>query len=223
MIGQYWSRDLNTGLWLVNTDHSTWILVSDWSILVTWSEYWPVIGQYRSRDLNTVPSFVDKDHVTIILDSDWMIKIMWLEYWTRIGQYLPFWPSVIIPQYIFIFHIADGSTGARASGRTGTLITRAGTASDWSQYWPQYWPLIGRWSEERESGPGRRSLDRELTSASANSSFSRKISASAAPGGASTATAGIDKNLHFPIIQKNLSEFPPLRPSFLINALPTSN
>ena len=62
----------------------------------------------------------------------------------------------------------------------------------------------GRWSEEREvaqqPGPGRLSLDRELTrghqeagvtSASANSSFTRKISANTAPGGASTATAGL--------------------------------
>ena len=30
LIGQRWSRDLNTGLWLVNTDHVTSILASDW-------------------------------------------------------------------------------------------------------------------------------------------------------------------------------------------------
>ena len=35
LIGQYWSRDLITGLWLVNTCLITWILASDWSILVT--------------------------------------------------------------------------------------------------------------------------------------------------------------------------------------------
>ena len=33
LIGQYRSRDLDTGLWLVNTDHVTWILASDWSEL----------------------------------------------------------------------------------------------------------------------------------------------------------------------------------------------
>ena len=76
------------------------------------------------------------------------------------------------------------------------------------QYWPQYWPLIGRWSEDRESGPGRRSLDRELTFASANSSFSRKISASAVPGGASTATAGLDKKLHFSSFRRICLSFP---------------
>ena len=30
LIGQYWSHDLNTGLWLVNTGHVTWILDCDW-------------------------------------------------------------------------------------------------------------------------------------------------------------------------------------------------
>ena len=29
------------------------VLVSDWSIHVTWPQYWPLIGQYMSRDLNT--------------------------------------------------------------------------------------------------------------------------------------------------------------------------
>ena len=75
LIGQYRSRDLNTGVWLVNTGHVTlileycslintglWlvntgrvtlILACDWSTQVTWPEYWPVIGQYKSRDLNT--------------------------------------------------------------------------------------------------------------------------------------------------------------------------
>ena len=28
-----WSRDLYTGLWLVNTDHVTWILAPDWLML----------------------------------------------------------------------------------------------------------------------------------------------------------------------------------------------
>ena len=33
LIGQYRSFDLNTGLWLVNMDHVTWILSSDWIIM----------------------------------------------------------------------------------------------------------------------------------------------------------------------------------------------
>ena len=31
LIGPKWSRDLDTGLWLVQSDHMTWILASDWS------------------------------------------------------------------------------------------------------------------------------------------------------------------------------------------------
>ena len=34
----------NTGLWLVDTDHVTWILASDWLMFITWPEYWLVIG-----------------------------------------------------------------------------------------------------------------------------------------------------------------------------------
>ncbi len=80
---------VNTGLWLANTDHVTTILTSDWSILITWLEYWPhnlntglwlvntyhmwpeywsLIGQYWSRDLNT---------------GLWML-IMWSQYWPLI-------------------------------------------------------------------------------------------------------------------------------------------
>ena len=36
-----WSRDLNTGLWLVSAGHVTWMLVSDWS------RVWP--SQHRSQ------------------------------------------------------------------------------------------------------------------------------------------------------------------------------
>ena len=48
VIGQYWSPDLNTGFWLVNTSHVTWILDCDWSILITWLENWPLIGLHLS-------------------------------------------------------------------------------------------------------------------------------------------------------------------------------
>ena len=59
LVNMYLSRDHNTGLWFVNTDHVTWILASNWSILVIWPEYWPLIGQYWSRDLNTDPWLVN--------------------------------------------------------------------------------------------------------------------------------------------------------------------
>ena len=39
------SRDLDTGLWLVQSDNVIWILASDWSRVITWSGYWPLIGQ----------------------------------------------------------------------------------------------------------------------------------------------------------------------------------
>ena len=32
-------------LWLVETDHVTWIPASDWSRQITWPEYWPLIGR----------------------------------------------------------------------------------------------------------------------------------------------------------------------------------
>ena len=66
------------GLWLVNYEHvtsilasdwsiqttwdMTWILASDWSTLVTWPQYWPLIGQFISRET-------------------------WLGYWPLIRQY----------------------------------------------------------------------------------------------------------------------------------------
>ena len=60
LIGQYWSRDLKTGLLLVNIGLVTWIwkLDSYWSIKVTWpwlvnTSQVTLIGQYKSRDLNT--------------------------------------------------------------------------------------------------------------------------------------------------------------------------
>ena len=31
LIGREWSHDLDTGLWLVESNHMTWILASDWS------------------------------------------------------------------------------------------------------------------------------------------------------------------------------------------------
>ena len=44
---EYLSRDLNTGLWLVNTGHMTWTLAFDWAVIVTWPEYWPLIGRWE--------------------------------------------------------------------------------------------------------------------------------------------------------------------------------
>ena len=61
LICQDRSRDLNTGLWLVQASPGqprSWpraapVLASDWTAQVTWSEYCALIWQDRSRDLNT--------------------------------------------------------------------------------------------------------------------------------------------------------------------------
>ena len=44
LIGQHWSRDLNTGLWLVDKDHVTSMLASNWSKGIMWHEYCVLIG-----------------------------------------------------------------------------------------------------------------------------------------------------------------------------------
>ena len=62
LIGQQWSQDLDTGLWLVSSDHGTWILASDWSAVITGPGYWPLIGQQWSRDLDTGLWSVERQH-----------------------------------------------------------------------------------------------------------------------------------------------------------------
>ena len=64
----------NNGSLPAELDMNTMKLASDWSILVTWPGYWPVIGQYWSRDLNTGLWLVNTGHVTSILASDWSIQ-----------------------------------------------------------------------------------------------------------------------------------------------------
>ena len=93
VIGQYWSRDLNTDVWLVQDEERMGKLEDelkdarnkaedadkqydevspDWSIQITWPEYWHLIGQYRSRDLNTDTWLVETSHVTLILTCNWL-------------------------------------------------------------------------------------------------------------------------------------------------------
>ena len=40
LIGREWTRDLDTGLWLAESDHVTWILASDWLRVFTWMLLW---------------------------------------------------------------------------------------------------------------------------------------------------------------------------------------
>ena len=65
LIGWGRSRDLNTSLWLVEADHVTWTLASDWLRQITWHEHGPLIGRDRSRDMNTSLWLVEADHVTL--------------------------------------------------------------------------------------------------------------------------------------------------------------
>ena len=51
LIGWEWSRDLDTSLWLAESDHVTWILASHWLRVITWPMYWPLIGWVWSPDL----------------------------------------------------------------------------------------------------------------------------------------------------------------------------
>ena len=39
--------------WLVQSKHVTWILATDWSRLITWPGYWPLVGPEWSRDQDT--------------------------------------------------------------------------------------------------------------------------------------------------------------------------
>ena len=81
------ARDVqvNTDLWLVQTSLVTRILAYDWSIWVTWPEYWSLIGQDKSRDQNTGLWLISTGHVTSILISDWSRQVTWPEYWSMIG------------------------------------------------------------------------------------------------------------------------------------------
>ena len=51
-IGQDWSHDLSTSLWLVNTDHVTWILSTDWtyrySILTSYDHFRMMVSASRA-------------------------------------------------------------------------------------------------------------------------------------------------------------------------------
>ena len=57
LIGGESSRDPDTCLWLVESDHVTWILASDWSRVIAWPGYWPLIGPHGAEVMdNTIAS-----------------------------------------------------------------------------------------------------------------------------------------------------------------------
>ena len=53
LIGWKLSHDLDTGLWLAESDHITWILASDWQRVIPLPGYCPLIGGEWSCDLDT--------------------------------------------------------------------------------------------------------------------------------------------------------------------------
>ena len=71
------SEDLKVK-WLVQTDHMTWILASDWSRQNKWPEYWPLIGPGRLRDLNSNLWLVQEEEerrLTIDMEEEMIRKI----------------------------------------------------------------------------------------------------------------------------------------------------
>ena len=152
LIGQYRSRDLNTGLWLVNTGHVTLVLASDWSrdltfppVLFFWYfykdfhnyifknfhyfEYWPLIGRVWSGDLNTGLWLPEFNQVTWILACDWSTQVTW----PNLSTFSLFFGYLSIDfhlQYIFENFL---------NIEYWPLIGRI------SSEWLEYWPLIGQY------------------------------------------------------------------------------
>ena len=96
LIGQYWSRDLNTELWLVNTEHVTWILTCDWLILqVSRDGHGAGQGHGDLRGQGTDP--YSQDRWALIwcnTGPDWSRLITWSEFlntniWLARGQPRP--------------------------------------------------------------------------------------------------------------------------------------
>ena len=123
---------VNTGLWLVNTDHVTSILDYYWSAQPRRGGDVRGAGDcvwWHARDVqvNTDLWLVQTSHVTRILAYDWSIWVTWPEYWSLIGQ------DKSRDQNTGLWLISTGHV-------TSILI------SDWliRVTWPQYWSLIGQ-------------------------------------------------------------------------------
>ena len=84
----------NTGLWLVERDHVTWILATDWSKKILQPEYSPLIGRERSRDLDTGLWLAECDHLAWIGASDWLLNNKCLVYW-HFAPFQFFWHCFI--------------------------------------------------------------------------------------------------------------------------------
>ena len=92
-------------LWLVESDHMTWILASYWSRVSTWPRYrplfdlsvqWPLIGPEWSQDLDTGLLMIKSEQLTWILDSDWsrFATTMQCSYWWRVIVWPVYWPLI---------------------------------------------------------------------------------------------------------------------------------
>ena len=161
-MGRNWSNNLNTGRWFVE---SLKLMASDWSILITRPEYWPLIGhntglwlvetlyfllfQANSESSNChEPSTTKKtgfcDNSDGLTEIRWILASDWSRYCPLIGQ----------QSQHFLISGRSGLTISEMSFGKSVILSRNIPSSPWTQssrgLWPslwassgKYWPLIG--------------------------------------------------------------------------------
>ena len=92
LIGPEWSRDLNTGLWLVQSDHVTWILASDWSIEASPSITPQIPHALQSKSLanSLIHSLISRYLIAWLIK--WWFKQEYTCFWLRQAQSSDYWP-----------------------------------------------------------------------------------------------------------------------------------
>ena len=94
LMGLEWSCDLDTGLWLVESDHVTWILASLWSSWWWWSG-WVILG--ISNDGNFGGYDENKTLGPLLTPGIWSMRGQYPGHVITLSQ----WESSIWPQIIF--------------------------------------------------------------------------------------------------------------------------
>ena len=112
-------------LWLVQTDHVSRILASDWSRQITWPEYWPLIGPDLITHLWLVNIFSGDGGMGGMLYTAPLANVKLAEF--RYGKY---WPLI-------------------GRGRSRDLITGLWLVQT-DHMCPEYWRLIGWFSGKEE-------------------------------------------------------------------------
>ena len=82
---RHFSEWTNTGLSLVQSNHVTWILDSDWSRLITWHVCWPLIG----------PQDVQSSCRTLLPKSTWIFILKILFWFSTCSQHLLYFSPFI--------------------------------------------------------------------------------------------------------------------------------